>query len=62
VFLISRVGEDEEAAKFLNDLHNNEELYETLYCCMDKLDDEREVFKKANDDLGYSSFVSISLY
>jgi transposase len=62
VFLILRVGEDEEATKFLNDLHNNEELYKMLYCYMDKLDSEREVFKKANDDLAYSSFVSIFLY
>ena len=58
VFLISRVGNNKEAAAFLNGLDKNKELNEVLYCCKEKIDDRQAVFQRVGNDVNYSSFVS----
>lgn len=61
IFIISQVGDDSEAVKFLTSLKTSTDLEEMLYCCPEQLDAQRDVFRKAGKDRQYSSYVSPSL-
>ncbi|KAH8821851.1 hypothetical protein F5884DRAFT_104391 [Xylogone sp. PMI_703] len=57
IFLISRVGNDPLAETFLKNLQKNKDLDEMVYCCLDQLDNEREIFLRAGKDRQYSSYL-----
>ncbi|KAK6526950.1 hypothetical protein TWF281_010146 [Arthrobotrys megalospora] len=47
IFIISRVGSDKYARRFLSGLRRNKELSEWVYCSKDRLDDNAAVMKRA---------------
>ncbi|PGH05596.1 hypothetical protein AJ79_06763 [Helicocarpus griseus UAMH5409] len=55
VFLISRVGNDPDAEEFMKGLRKAKKLREMLYCDIRQLDNQRELFKQAGNDKGYTS-------
>ncbi|KAE8365290.1 hypothetical protein BDV27DRAFT_171724 [Aspergillus caelatus] len=57
IFIISQVGDDPEAVKFLTGLKASTDLEEMLYCCPEQLDAQRDVFRKAGKDSQYSSYL-----
>ncbi|KAF3081128.1 hypothetical protein TWF102_001664 [Orbilia oligospora] len=47
IFIISRVGSDENAHAFLSGLKRSKELREWVYCNMDRLDDNSAIMQRA---------------
>jgi uncharacterized protein (DUF608 family) len=58
VFIISRVGSSLEAEEFLDELDNDEELKEWVYCSKDRLDEQSAVIQRVKDDVKYTKNVS----
>ena len=59
VFLISRVGNSDQAEKFLGELDREKELEQMVYCSKEKLDPEMAVFQRYKADIDYTQSVSI---
>jgi hypothetical protein len=60
VFLISQVGKDAEARKFLDELRKDGSINGMVYCSAYTLDDQQAVFKQGDVRKGYTAWVSIS--
>jgi len=57
-FLISRVGNSQDARVFLDELRRDKKIGGMVYCSPEDMEEKQAIFQKCKDDAGYSAWVS----